>query len=279
MRIDSATKLTCLLGHPISHSLSPAIHNSSFEFLGINAVYLAFDVQDFPKALDGLRELAVGCNVTIPYKEMARRLVEGLDEMAELTGSVNTVKFGEELVGYNTDVSGVIHSLDLLGVGELDEALLLGAGGAARSVLVGLSGRVRKVYVTSRRLERAKVLMPLCERLGLEAIPVPWEVRESYASKADLLVNATPLGTLGNGLPLNPNSLRPGCYVFDLVYNPPDTELVRRARERGCKALGGLSMLIRQAAEAEKIWFGVIPDEGIMADAAFSSLGGADGSS
>ncbi len=277
MGINSRTRLTCLLGHPVHHSISPAIHNASYESVGINAVYLAFDVLDFPAAVSGLEALgAVGCNVTIPYKEVAYDVVDWLSDEAELTGAVNTIRFDEEVSGYNTDISGVLHSLEILGFRSVGSALLLGAGGAARSVLVGLSGRVNKVYITSRNIERVKKILPLCDKLGLDAKAVSWEERSRIAEKADLLINATPLGTLGEGLPLEPRFLKQDCYVFDLVYNPPETVLVREAKRRGCRAIGGLPMLVKQAAEAEKIWFGIHPDEELMLKVAKSLLGGGD---
>ena len=274
MWIDPETRLTCLLGHPVSHSVSPAIHNESYRRLGLNAVYLAFDVKNLSRAVEGLKELgAVGCNVTIPHKEEARGLVDLLSEEAEQVGAVNTIKFGDDLVGYNTDVHGVSHTLELLGVGEIDRALILGAGGAARSVLVGIAGRARLVYVTSRNIRGARGILELCGGVGLDALAIPWGERDLYLGEVDLLINATPVGTLGEGVPVDPRRLRPGCYVFDLVYNPPVTTLVREAVRRGCRALGGLPMLVRQAAEAERIWFGVEPDEEAMMRAAERALG------
>ncbi len=274
MRLDSGTRLTCLLGHPVGHSISPAIHNASYREAGINSVYLAFDVSDFRRALDGLEALgAVGCNVTIPYKEAAWEASGWLSQEARLTGAVNTVKFDGTIMGYNTDVSGVLHSLDLLGAGSLDRALLLGAGGAARSVIVGLSGRVSEVYIASRSIERSRRILPLCGRVGIDCRAVRWEERSELAARVDLIVNATPVGTLGRGIPVDPASLREGCYVFDLVYNPPRTPLLMEAARRGCRTLGGLPMLVRQAAEAERIWFGISPDEELMMRTAIEALG------
>ncbi len=272
--IDSRTKLTCLIGHPISHSISPIIHNASYKNLGLNAVYLAFDVTDLSKALRDLRELgAVGCNITIPHKELAYDLMNWVSDDAKLVGAVNTVKFDGDLLGYNTDVSGVIYSLNLLSTSSFDIVLLLGAGGAARSVLAGISGRAKKVYVASRRIERARGILSLCSRLGLDAEAIHWEERNRYARGADLVINATPLGTMNEGIPIDSRSLKPDCYVFDLVYNPLKTRLVREATKMGCKAIGGIHMLIRQASESEKIWFSVNPNEEIMMRAAMDYLG------
>lgn len=242
--------------------------------MGLNAIYLAFDVINLPKAIVGLQEIgAVGCNVTIPHKEEACRLMDWLSEEARESGAVNTVKFEDRLLGYNTDVSGVLYSLELLDLGQVDSVLLLGAGGAARSVLLGVRERARKVFVTSRNIERARKILELCVRLGLDAEAVPWTERNSYLEKIDFLINATPVGTEERGIPINPALLRKGCYVFDLVYNPPRTPLIEEALKKGCKAIGGLPMLIRQAAEAERIWFGVEPPEDVMMMAALSYLG------
>ncbi len=278
--MNSRTKLTCLIGHPVSHSISPIIHNASYRDMELNAVYLAFDVVDLPKALNGLGELgAVGCNITIPHKEPARNLMSWLSSTAEQVGAVNTVKFEDGFLGYNTDVSGVLYSLSLFNTSHFDNALLLGAGGAARSVLAGISGKVKKAYITSRRIDRARSILSLCNKLGLDAEAIPWEERNKYVGKVDLLINATPLGTLGEGIPIDPKLLRPECYVFDLVYNPPRTPLVREATGIGCKAIGGTPMLIRQASESERIWFGVNPNEEVMMEAAMKYLGEKTGKS
>jgi len=270
---DASTRLTCLLGHPVAHSASPAMHNASFRKLGINAVYLAFDVIRLKPALEGLRELgALGCNITVPYKEEVVMLLDLLDERAELIGAVNVVKFGEEVMGFNTDVDGVKYSLELLEATG-DCALLLGAGGAARAVLAALQGSFDRVLIASRNVNRASALSDLCLRLGLDCIPIPWEERNRRLAEADLLVNATPLGTGGGEPPLDLSGLRSGTAVLDLVYNPVETQLVREARERGCRAIGGLKMLVRQAAMSERIWFNVDPDEGLMEEAALRFLG------
>lgn len=271
--LDASTKLTCLLGHPVSHSASPAMHNASYRKLKLNAIYLAFDVVRLKTALDGLRELgAVGCNITVPHKEAVIQFLDRLDEGSELIGAVNVVKFGEEVQGYNTDIEGVRYSLKLLEA-RGDMALILGAGGAARAVLAALPGSFEMVLVTSRNFDRAKALADLCFKLGLDFSPIPWEERNYHLARVDLLVNATPLGTGGGDFPLNFDELRSDTSVLDLVYNPVETHLVREARKRGCRAIGGLKMLVRQAAESERIWFNAEPDELVMEEAALRFLG------
>ncbi|MEM0041191.1 MAG: shikimate dehydrogenase [Candidatus Korarchaeum sp.] len=273
LSLDANTKLTCLLGHPVGHSASPAIHNASYRRLGLNAVYLAFDILRLKPAIDGLRELgAIGCNITIPHKEGVVELLDHVDEEAVLVGAVNVVRFGEEVEGFNTDIEGVRYSLKLLDASG-DKALILGAGGAARSVLAALSGSFKMVFVTSRNFERTKALASLCSKLGIDFHPLPWEERSSPLAEVDLVVNATPLGTGGGEFPLDLGKLRSDTAVLDLVYNPLETHLVREAKRRGCRAIGGLKMLVRQAAESERIWFDVEPDEGIMEEAALRFLG------
>ncbi len=241
--------------------------------MGLNAVHLAFDVLNLPKAIGGLQEIGtIGCNVTIPHKEETCRPMDWLSEEVRKSRAMNMVKFEDRLLGYNTDVSGVPYSLELLGLGQIDFVLLLEAGGAARSVLLGVRGRARKVFVTSRNIERARKILELCDKLGLDAEAVPWTGRNSYLEKIDFLIDATPVGTEGKGIPINPALLRKGCYVFDLVYNPPRTPLIEKALKKECKAIGGLPMFIRQAAEAEKIWFGVELED-VMIRATPSYLG------
>ncbi len=279
LNLNAETKLTCLLGHPVKHSASPVIHNSSYRELGLNAVYLAFDVLRIDVAIEGLRELgAVGCNITIPHKERVIEFLDSLDERASLIGAVNVIKFGDELLGFNTDVDGVKYSLELLGVRNGESVLILGAGGAARAVLTSISGMFSKAYISSRDIERVKRLEGLCLKLGIECIPLPWEAREQALDRVELLVNATPLGTKGEGMPIDATKLS-GIAVLDLVYNPPETDLVRIARMKGCRAIGGLKMLIRQASVSERIWFGVEPDERVMEEAALRFLGGLNESS
>ncbi|MDW8035076.1 MAG: shikimate dehydrogenase, partial [Candidatus Korarchaeum sp.] len=154
-----------------------------------------------------------------------------------------------------------------------DNAFVLGAGGAARAVIAALPEFFKRVLVSSRNLERVRALADLCSKLGLELVQVPWEDRNSQLAKADLLVNATPLGTGGSEFPLDFSKLRSETVVLDLVYNPAETHLVREARKRGCRAIGGLRMLIKQAAESERIWFNVEPDESVMEEAALRFLG------
>lgn len=277
--IDAETKLTCLLGHPVRHSVSPAMHNASYRVIGLNAVYLAFDVFKIKQAIEGLEELgAIGCNITIPHKESVIEFLDSLSEESRIIGAVNVVKFGDETEGFNTDVEGVRYSLKLLDA-EGETALILGAGGAARAVLAALSETFKRAIISSRNFERAKAMLKLCSELGIECEAIQWERKESVLGRADLLVNATPLGTGGEEFPMDLSKLNSSTAVLDLVYNPPETHLVKEARKIGCRALGGLKMLVRQAALSERIWFGVEPDEEVMEEAALKILGGKIGSS
>ncbi len=271
--ITPKTRLYCLLGGSVRYSASPAIHNASFSFLGVDAVYLAFSVRNVVKAVEGLKELgAGGCNVTNPFKEEVIKALDWVDERSSLLRAVNTVKLEDEAMGYNTDVDGVLHVLDLLDY-EGEETLILGAGGAARSAILALSLKgCEKLTVMSRSRERAEKSLRLASSLGIEVKHDKWNPHILKRRQYGLIINATPLGTEGVGKPLEiPTGTR--CKLFDMVYNPPETSLVKDAKKRGCKALGGVHMLVRQASRAEEIWLSLKPDEGVMMRAALKFLG------
>ncbi len=273
--IGPKTKLFCLLGGSVEYTASPAIHNASFKHLGIDAVYLAFSVKNIERALEGLRELgAGGCNVTNPFKARAMFSLDWIEDRAKLVGAVNTVKFDDEVKGFNTDVDGILHSLELLGY-DGGKVLLLGAGGAARSAIlaVGIKGGTR-ITIMSRSRSRAERAINLARKLGIDVNHKLWDPFILRTSKYRLIVNATPLGTLGEGKPIE--VMDSDCLLLDMVYNPLETPLVKEARSKGCKAIGGLPILIRQASRAEEIWLSVKPDEEIMLKAALAFLGERD---
>ncbi len=248
-----------LLGHPLSQSLSPAIHEAALEALRLPGVYLPFDMGDpsiepFLAAADRLQ--IRGLNVTIPYKESVAGLVDELDGDAEALEAVNTVVLREGWAkGHNTDTFGFRMSLRSLGL-RLGErrALVVGAGGAARAVVHVLLREGAEVAVANRTPERAQALADSfddsIEVLSPEEIPKegPW----------DLLVNATPAGTLGveTGLPVPEAALARTAFVYDLVYNPSETPLLAAAKRRGVRGTNGMEMLLQQAAKSFELWTG-----------------------
>jgi len=265
-----------LVGHPLGHSLSPAIHEAALGALDVPGIYLPFDCD--AESLDSLLEAAErdhvrGFNVTSPHKEAIVEKLDELDGDAERLGAVNTVVIGEGWTkGHNTDVFGFRLSLRSLGLRVGDRrVLVVGAGGAAKAVVDVLVREGAKVQVTNRTMRRADVLADSFDE-SVEAIPLDALTR---GGPWDLLVNATPLGTreAGPGLPVPASILPKVAHVYDLVYNPPTTPLLEAARRLGKPTTSGLEMLLHQAAQSFELWTGRAPPIEPMRRAAKEALG------
>ena len=264
-----------VLGWPLDHTLSPALHNAAFRHMGLAWTYLAFPVPPdaLADAVAGLRALgAAGANVTMPHKEAVAELLDDLSGDARATGAVNTIhRVGDRLVGHNTDVDGfgrfVTEDAGLEPRGM--SALVLGAGGAARAVAKALDDLgAGRVTIAARRRERGAAVAELLDSAGGEV--VGWDERARVAPECDLVVNATPLDD-DDLLPAA--SLAPGVAVIDLLYEPPITPLVERARAAGGRSWGGLGMLVQQAAASFRIWTGQDAPVDIMSATALRSVG------
>jgi len=272
-RIDGETSLVGLIGHPVSHSLSPQMHNASFAALGLNYVYVPLDVppEELEAGVRGLRALGFrGFNVTMPHKERVCALVDRLDEAARISGAVNTVAVEEDgsLLGMNTDGSGFLLACREAGVEPSGRvALVAGAGGAAAAVAVALlRAGLSELRIANRTPGRALGLRERLGGLGGRVEVFPLSGLAEAAGGADILVNATYLGMrAGDPLPFPEELLRPGVAVCDAVYRPgKSTALVRAARRRGLAAVPGELMLLYQGVEAQRAWTGVDPDVGAM---------------
>ena len=281
MKIDAKTKIYGLVGHPLEHTASPAMHNAAFRALGLNAVYLAFDIDPmvFEDAIKGLKALRVGgFNVTIPYKERIIPLLTHLDSSAAKVGAVNTVKLdGSSLKGYNTDVIGFLTPLLELDL-KLNEitALILGAGGAAKAcVRALLDAGCREIIILNRSLERVFNLLKQHNNTKLKAGPLNEESLKEALSRARLVVNTTPVGMYPNvDESIIPKVLlRSDLIVYDLVYRPVETKLIREAKEAGATTISGYKMLLEQAAESFRIWTGLEPPKDAMLKALKLELG------
>lgn len=260
--ISAATRAAGVIGQPIRHSLSPTIFNAAFEASGLDWAYLAFEVPEGATglAMGGVRALGLeGVSVTMPHKAAVIDALDDLTEDASILGAVNCIaRVGTRLVGHNTDGAGFVDSL-LIDEGIDVEGLrvaVFGAGGAGRAVAhaLGQAG-AREVVVVNRSPEPAERAASLAGPAGRVGTP-------EDASSVDLVVNATPLGmgvvvtTTGEpeALPLEPRLLAPGQIVADLVYHPSTTPLLAVARTQGLRTVGGLGMLIHQAAHAFRLW-------------------------
>jgi len=275
-------KLCYLIGYPVDHSLSPAMHNAAFQQLGLSYEYLPRAVEPgrLEEFIEGsLRASSVrGANVTIPHKVETVRLMDRLDETAEVIGAVNTVvNDNGTLTGYNTDGLGAVRALEEA-CGDLRwrKVVLLGAGGAARAVSHHLVGLVGELTILNRDEGKAAELKESVRRLGGASVN-SGGLRDlaSVIDSVDILINATPVGmkpSTGATL-VDPKLLHAGILVFDLVYNPLRTRLLIDAKAAGAKALGGAEMLAYQGAEAFKLWTGLEPPETLMLSIVKQQLG------
>ena len=267
-----------ILGWPLEHTLSPVIHAAAFRQTGLDWVYLAWPVEPelLAEGVAGLRALgALGANVTMPHKETVLEHLDELSGDARVVGAVNTIqRVGSKLIGHNTDVEGFRFFLerdagvDVAGT----QALVLGAGGAARAVVRALDGLgTSAIAVAARVPERATEVADLASRARGEGLS--WDDLATQAAGYDIVVNATPVGT-GSGDPLPTVDWRSDQVVVDLVYDPPSTALVERARAHGARAWGGIGMLVHQAAASFGIWTGQDPPLETMSAAALHGIGG-----
>lgn len=256
--ITAATRVAGVIGAPVRHSLSPRLHNAAYEALGLDWVYLAFEVPDGDAraALDAVRTFGlVGLSVTMPHKTAVAALCDDLSPDARALRSVNTVTpmAGGRLAGDSTDGEGFLRSLAEEGV-EVSgrRALVLGGGGAARAVARALAASGARVEVTARRADAASEAAALAD-----GTVVDWSERTNAATKCDIVVNATPLGMAGHTTVAIPSGTwRTDQLVVDLVYQPLDTPLLSAARRSGARTVSGLGMLVHQAALQLERWAG-----------------------
>jgi 3-dehydroquinate dehydratase / shikimate dehydrogenase len=266
--IGPDTEVYGLTGSPIAHSVSPAMHNAAFAATGRNAVYLPFPAVDAEDFATFARAVGVkGASVTIPFKISLMHHVDDVDHSARDIGALNTMRMGADgWQGRNTDAAGFLQPLDERGVSLAGcRASILGAGGSARAVAVALGSRRASVTVHARDRQKAEQVASLAGGAAGE-FPPP---RGAW----DLLVNCTPLGMHPHidRTPVPASTLR-GGLVYDLVYNPAVTRLLREASLAGCETIGGLDMLVAQAMEQFRWWTGIAPPAAVMRAAATQRL-------
>lgn len=268
--IGAGTRLACLLGHPVGHSLSPALHNAAFAEMEIDAVYLAFDVEParLAAAVEGLRAAGfLGANVTVPHKRAVLDLADARTAEAEAIGAANTLFWeGDRLIADNTDAPGLEQVLrNDLALTASDGVLLFGTGGAARAAAVALGRIGAAVRVQGRRPEAVEEIAALAARHGA--------VVAGGGESPRVVVNATTLGLHGEPLPDELMALRPGQVALDLIYGE-DTPFLAAARAAGARAEDGLGMLLAQATRSFARWTGREVPQAVLERAIRSTPGG-----
>jgi shikimate dehydrogenase len=263
--IGPRTQLCGILLHPAGHTRSPAMHNAAYAALGIDAVYLAFDVApaQLAHAIGAARALGVGqLAISLPHKQAVMAHVDAVEADARRIGAVNTVtRTAEKLVGANTDWLGAVRALERETRLEGARAVVLGAGGTARAVVFGLLARGAQVTVLNRSRERAE---QLAHELGAQAAG---SLDELARTPHEVLVNTTSVGLREEASPVEASALRAGSFVMDAVYDPELTLLLRQAERRGAKTISGRWMLIHQAAEQLRLFTGREAPLSVLAEA------------
>ena len=272
-----------VIGDPITHSLSPAMHNAAFNHLKLDFVFLAFRVKaaELENAVRGMRGLGIrGLNVTMPHKAAVTRYLDEVDSTVKFLGSANTVlNEGGKLLGFNTDGVGALQALRENGVNpDEKKLLLLGAGGAAKAAAFSLAQEAEALCILNRAPEKAKELAGALNRMfGTKVVSdvlSPSTIQKNLHD-ADILVNATSVG-------MHPNIsqslvatqwLKPNLCVMDIVYNPVETKLAKDAKAAGAKVISGVEMLLYQGAASFEIWTGRVAPIEVMRNAALNKLG------
>lgn len=282
MVITGKTKVCGVIGDPIEHTLSPAMHNAAFEALNLDYVFLAFKVKSagVADAVNGMRALNIrGLNVTMPHKTTVINYLDRVDLSAQIVNSVNTILNKESLLfGFNTDGVGALKALRENGIEPKGrKVLLLGAGGAARAIAYTMAKEADELVVLNRTLKQAHDLAKLLQKAVNKKIVAgslsPSEIEQNLQD-SDILINATSVGMKPNidESPVKSKLLRSNLAVLDIVYNPPETKLSIDAKSAGAKVVNGVEMLIYQGAASFEVWTGKPAPLQVMRQAALNHL-------
>ena len=283
MVISGKTRVCGVIGDPIEHTLSPAMHNAAFNHLKLDFVFLAFRVKaaELEDAMRGMRGLGIhGLNVTMPHKTAVIKYLDEVDSTVKFLGSVNTILNDDgRLLGFNTDGVGALRALRDNGVNlNGKKLLLLGAGGAAKAVAYALAKEVGELCVLNRATEKAKELAEALSRaFGRKVVgdALSSSALQRNLRDADVLINATSVGmhpNINQSL-VAPQWLKPDLTVMDIVYNPLETKLVKDAKAVGAQVVSGVEMLLYQGAASFEIWTGLSAPIEVMRKAALDKLG------
>lgn len=269
MKVNSKTSVFAVLGDPVSHSMSPAMHNAAFAQLNYNGVYVAMRVRDIGAAVSGVKALGIqGASITIPHKVSVMPFLDEIDEVAQKIGAVNTIATRDgKLIGYNTDCLGATRALLEKVSLRKKRVVVLGAGGAARAVGFGIISEGGSVTVVNRSAESGE---KLAADLGSEFEPYSKLKELTF----DVLINTTPVGMTPrvDASPIDGRILKEGQVVMDAVYNPLKTRLLQAAEAAGCSIVDGLTMFVYQGALQLELWTGRKAPMDVMRNAVLNLL-------
>lgn len=275
--ITGSTNIAGLIGHPVEHSFSPPMHNAAFNALNMDWTYVAFDVEpsNLKSAIDGARSLNIkGLNVTIPHKIEVMKYLDEIDEVARLIGAVNTIDF-RNMKGYNTDGIGAVKAIEEVISIKNKNVVVAGAGGASRAISFYIAKYgAESITILNRNVDKASDLakdINLIDDVRADSIS---QIND-YVCEADILIDTTPVGMHPNvdaDAIVGADDMHEGLVVFDAVYNPNETSLIKQAIKANAKPVYGIKMLLYQGVESFKIWTGQNPPVDVMEEALRKTL-------
>ena len=277
MNIKGSTNIVGLIGHPVEHSFSPPMHNAAFNALNMDWAYVAFDVNPFnvKSAIEGAKSLNIkGFNVTIPHKIEVMKYLDEIDEVAGLIGAVNTIDF-KSMKGYNTDGIGAVKAIEEVTSIKNKNVVVAGAGGASRAISFYIAKYgAESVTILNRNVEKAQSLaddINLIDDVNADSI----KNIKGHVADADILIDTTPVGmhpNVNDDAIICAEDMHEDLVVFDAVYNPNETSLIKEAIKANAKPVYGIKMLLYQGVESFKIWTGQNPPVDVMEDALKKTL-------
>jgi len=273
MNINAHTKLYCIFGSPVKHSLSPAMHNAAFAETGLNAAYMAFEPESIEGAILAMRALPIyGASITIPFKTDVMPYLDSIDPLAMKIGSVNTLKnIDGAITGYNTDGYGAMLSLEQNGIKVKGaNVLILGNGGSARAIAFTLLQENTSVFIAGRNRARMLSLVDDLKKYfdQVDCILLN-EITPDFTARMDIIINTTPIGMDPDPdtTPIDENLIHKSNTIMDIVYSPPVTRLLDAGIRKGCNTIRGVDMLFYQGVKQFEIWTGKLAPVEVMRNA------------
>ena len=256
------TKTFAVIGDPIEHSLSPNIHNAAFRELGLDCTYIAYRIpkDELEEGIESLKKINIsGFNVTIPHKTEMMKYLDKVDEGCSLIGATNTVAHEDgALKGYNTDMDGFLDPIKKRKLEVKDsKVLLLGAGGSARAIVAAFAKEnAKEIVIANRTIEKAEELVEFAKKVGINATAIKLEDAANQIESHKFIVNSTSIGLKNEASPIPTDLISEKSIVYDIVYMPMNTDLIKKSKEKGATVIYGYEMLLGQACRAFEIWHG-----------------------